>query len=350
MNDRLHDDLIDGDELPELKDSLYEEDRVTKVFNRLQEIRSRYPLKLTREECLAMKYSDYDRKVYYGDSKEEGKYEVVEDPHKGLWNSRVEDAVMAGNPCPACKGSRTHPIVYRGTATNFYFRENYSCKCVDAIDFQKMVNERLPRSLRRFSLENLAPSPHSKLPLDRQKKEMEFLRKHPDDSYFFLGKPGTSKSTFSAALFRHALRKHFRRLRDVCNATECLWYVDWNRFLDAEVAYTTSNDKEGIERLVTARAIERAEKAGYRPVLLIEEVDKRSMTAFAANALFTLLKCMDDCEGQLIVTTNRSMQEFHDFFLESDIHQVRVDGDAIIRRLTDQYKINVRDYHKEERQ
>jgi hypothetical protein len=197
------DDFSYEDDVPELKDNLYE-DSLTRVSNRLQEIRSRYPLKLTREECLAMKYSDYDRKVYYGDSKQDGKYEVVEDPQKGLWDSRTEEAVTAGNPCPVCKGTQAHPIVYRGTTTNFYFLETYACRCVDLVRFQEMVDRRLPKSLRRFTLENLSPSPHSKLPLDTQKKEIAFLRENPEGSYFFLGKPGTSKSTFAAALFRHA--------------------------------------------------------------------------------------------------------------------------------------------------
>jgi len=204
----------------------------------------------------------------------------------------------------------------------------------------RLVKEKLPENLRDFNINTLAPSPKSRLSPPLQEQELAFLKAHIGESFFFLGPPGTSKSVFSAVLFRAALWRDCLYRRG-----GCLWRVDGNHLFETEVAYAMADDKSSVMRDITSDEIYSAKRRGYRPVLLLEEIDKRKMTEFAANTLFRLVNAMDECNGQLILTTNLTEQGFRNLFLNSDIEQVRVDGGALLRRLLDNGKINVRDYH-----
>jgi len=352
MSDAI-DLLEDGlDDVEDLRDPRYEEDRLERIAKRIRELRSRYPLKLTKDECMALKAGDRDTWMFYRrESDQDGKYEVAEDPANALapWDTEARRAVLEGRPCPRCKDTKSVTLLCRGTVTNFYFLRTFGCECIGFRDFQKMLAKRLPERLCKFSLSSLSWSDKSSLSRARQEKEIAFLRAHPDDSYFFLGKPGTSKTTYSAALYIHALWTAFRK-PDPTNsqyALKYLWRVDGNHLFDSEVAYAMADDKESVQRDVTVDQILWPRKNDHRPVLVLEEIDKRKMTEFAANVLFRLVDAMDECGGQLIVTTNRTMQGFRDMFLKSDVEQVRVTGEALLRRLTDPDRINVRNYHKE---
>ena len=151
----------------------------------------------------------------------------------------------------------------------------------------------------------------SRLTPDRQRAEIKFLNEHPNDGYFFLGEPGTSKSVFSAALYRRALARN-QEWED--KRVRTCFYIDFNAFLETEVAYSMANDKDEVERLVTPGLIRRCMNYA-RPTLCIEELDKRRITEFAAAQLFAILKALDDAQGQLIMTTNQTLDGFKAMFL-----------------------------------
>jgi len=343
------------------------ENPLEKALKRITELRSRYPLSLTKEECLALEKGDRNTwKFYLEDTMRDGKYQVVENPAAAKWDADARRAVSVGQPCPACgghggtesralySGDRSMggiEVVCRGIETNFYFTQRMTCWCVDFKDFRELVEKKLPERLRGFNLDTLTASPKSALDSAAQEKELAFIRQHPDDSYFFLGKPGTSKTTYATALYRAALFKAFKKPDAYGGrmhyATKCIWRVNGNRLFEQEVAYATADDKSSVERDITVEDIIRAKRNGHRPTLLLEEIDKRKMTEFAANVLFRLIDAMDETGGQIIVTTNRTMKGFMDMFAESEVEAVRITGEALVRRLTEPDKIHVRDYHNE---
>ena len=305
-----------------------------------------YPLTLTMDECLKMQFDPGRRKEWDGHrnhTMQDHEAVAVAVGEGKKWNHEVMQGVLAGAQCPVCLDKGYRSEVRRGRKTNFYFLEGVRCWCKEARFFQALAEEKLPRILQNFTIPTLRPSPKSNLPIPVQEREIKFLKAHADESFFFLGPPGTSKSVYAAALFRRAMRRNREYLWED-RKTACLWRVDGNHLFESEVAYATCDDKENFKRDITVEMIEGARRGGVRPVLVLEEIDKRKMTEFAALTLFRLVNAMDECEGQLILTSNLTMQGFRDMFLKSDIDKVRVDGAALLRRLTDPDKINVRDY------
>ena len=325
-------------------------ERMMSILEMQKRARASYPLALSREECLGMDTRSGPGKIYLEDSIETG-FDPVDDPRTeeakaGLarafaqWRregkgSREWYDDWACSLCRACERART----WKGRKTGFYFHPQYvlECPCRKMWRMDKQLREKLPPSLRNHSINSLKPSPDSNLPAARQEKEIAFLKEHRTEGFFFLGPPGTSKSTFAAALFKEAL------WRDVNGKYGgFLWRVDGSRLLEQEQAWALANDKSEVRRDVTVEDIERARKRGFRPVLLLEEMDKRRMTEFAVNIFFRLVNAMDECEGQLILTTNLTMGGFRDLFLKSGVEAVQVTGEALLRRVL---KANVRDYH-----
>ena len=316
-----------------------------------------YPLSLTREECLRLGWSRYrgtqdpKGKRYKEDSLKS--FEVVEDPIEEFRGGRMREfwaAADGDRTCLVCHGRQEYDIVYRGIETNFFWRKTCQCLCETRRMYRRMLAfYGVPLSLRKVNIGDLSPSPKSCLSIGFQEKEIAFLRKHSSESFFFLGPPGSSKTTFSAALFNLAVW----RSCSLHNGDK-FWRVDGNHLFETEVAYATANDKESVQRDITPDEIRRARrKGGYGqnpgfPVLLLEEIDKRKMTEFSANILFRLIDAMVESEGQLFLTTNLTEKGFRRMFLDSDIEAVRVTGGAIIRRLFENEKINVRDYHGKE--
>jgi len=319
-----------------------EPDRVMEAWKRMEASRPKYPLSLTKEECLKMGSQVACKGYrYFRDSFRDGEYELAEDPGKEAWDRDGMKAFMEGRPCPVCRGSYEKWVVYRGTKTNFFFRYTTKCKCAYLRWMRRMLDRKLPPSLRHHNLNLLRPSPLSRLTVPFQEREIEFLKQHWYESFFFLGPPGSSKSTFAAALFRAALWWDCHH-----GMGGFLWRIDGNHLFESEVEYATADDKSSVTRDITVDDIYRARRRGFTPVLVLEEIDKRRMTEFAANVLFRLVNAMDECHGQLIITTNLTRQGFKDLFMESDVEAVRVDGGALLRRIVD--NMNVRDYHQEE--
>jgi DNA replication protein DnaC len=303
-------------------------------------LKSRYPLSMTPEECLGLEYRGPDdyrlASQYFNDSYRDGEYTLYEDPGRGR-SGEVLEAFKAGRTCPVCRGDWFYKAVYRGTKTNFFFPLARTCMCSRYKWMKEKVDSKLPPALRQHKLDLLKPSELSRLPLSRQAEEIGFMKAHRDESFFFLGPPGSSKSTFAAALFRAAIWRDALR-----GMGGFQWRVDGNHLFETEVAYAMADDKQSARRDVTVEDIVLASRKKFRPVLLLEEIDKRKMTEFAANVLFRLANALDEAGGQLILTTNLSKQGFRDMFLKSDIDAVRVDGAAILRRVFE--KANVRDY------
>jgi DNA replication protein DnaC len=338
--------MTENRELPELDDETIfaEDDPLELAAKNWRPPENPYPMTLSMGECLERqrsRYPNWDYHIWVSCKDAE----VVSQQGKELWTPEaMNSTVHAGGKCPVCDGTKERTEICRGRVTNICFQQKTPCWCEEARFFDRLLGEKLPRILRNFTLKHIKPSPKSNLSHAIQEREIEFLKAHPDESFFFLGPPGTSKSVYAAALFRRALARNHKYLWHG-GKVECCWRVDGNHLFESEVAYALADDKENFKRDITVEMIQTATREGLRPVLLLEEIEKRRMTEYAALTLFRLVNAMDECEGQIILTSNLSLPDFRDMFLKSDIDKVRVDGAALLRRLTDPDKVNVRDYY-----
>lgn len=255
----------------------------------------------------------------------------------------AKDRMMEGlHSCPLCQGNNyLAQFCYKAKdgKEQVCYGGEMKCPCVGYRNLRRAVEFRIPRSLQGFSFNNLQPSPKSRLSPDQQEAEIAFLKAHPYDSYLFCGPPGTSKSVYATCLFRNVMAQ--RSSDRLTNE----WYVDFGRFCDIETEYSTAQDKSDIQRIVTAEEIEkRTRKDRKAPVMVLEELDKHKISEFISGKLFSIIRTMDDCEGQMIVTSNRTLEGLTEVFSKSPFEQVRVTGEAIMRRIADPKRVHIRDY------
>jgi DNA replication protein DnaC len=301
-----------------------------------------YPLTLSREECLRLSKGGpywHGRGAEY--SKDTGTdYELVEQVNADLWNDEVEQSVLSGESCPVCRGGEYREFIYRGTKTNFYFCRTDRCYCVIYKKFDRML-QKIPLRFRGLSLKTLAPCTESLLLPDIQAEEIAFLKAHYNESFTFLGPPGTSKSTYASVILRAAMRQAAKK--DYGETS--IWRIDGGHFLESEVAFScaTFEAKETFVHDITVDEINKAARRGLRPVVLIEEIDKRRPTDFNTDLLGRVVNSLYENKGQLIVTSNLCRQDLNDFYLKAKDKQVRVAGGALLRRLLSP-EVNVRDY------
>lgn len=116
---------------------------------------------------------------------------------------------------------------------------------------------------------------------------------------------------------------------------ECVWRVSAKTLLDEFVAESISKEAENgkpIEPRVNRNKIIRATKAGYRPCLFLEEIDKVRYSAFKVNALFEVIDAIYENNGQLVLNTNLPLGKFAIVFGDES-------GPALARRITEVCKV-----------
>jgi ATPase family associated with various cellular activities (AAA) len=271
------------------------------------------------------------------------------------WSMALMAAVYSGElpTCPGCNNTRYVPTIQKGAVTGLILRSNEQCQCVPYRFIQNVIDETIPRGYRLVDLWTLQPSRLSQLPLHTQADEIEMLRHHHEDNYLFLGPAGTSKTTFSIALYREAMKRNklhimsagFRGVPPRCR-TQFVWRINGEELFTQNQAYKTTmtSEKPAPPPDVTVERIQRAARAGIRPVIILEEIDKTRLTEPRMNLLFALFDAIDGAKGQIVLTTNRDMDRFIAMFTESEIETVRVSAEPFLRRLFK--NCNIRNYYE----
>ena len=211
--------------------------------------------------------------------------------------------------------------------TRYY--EEGRCECELYRTFWRKFCKAVPAHDRHINLGHLAWSDKSKLPRHVQEKVIRDVKANPDASYAFFGPAGTSKSTYAVALFSDVLLKH---VQDTCKIpiwnvrdkmiSDCVWRVSAKTVLEQFVAEATGDGHPIVNRA----AIAQARRAGYKPRLFIEEIDKVKYTDFKVNAIFELIDAIYENDGQLVFNTNLPLPKFGALFGDEV-------GPAIVRRV-----------------
>lgn len=239
-------------------------------------------------------------------------------------------------------------VVQRLSTTGEYRTSASQCRCQPLIRFKadRYIKRILPGRYQRNNLWTLQPSPASKMSLQRQAKVLEFLRKNPDDGYFFLGAPGTSKTTFSTALVRRAIDRDWQtKILDsqgfpaIYKTTFWIHYVNWDSYIQYLLDYQNHPDEAPAPAL-TPRLIRENAAKGHISCIAIEEIDKSRLTEFKANKLFDLVCAIDETKSQLIITTNHKSEEsFQTWLYRTDNEAVNIACEPIWRRIVDNCKV-----------
>jgi hypothetical protein len=174
-------------------------------------------------------------------------------------------------------------------------------------------------------LATMKPYEGSPLPLDKQRLVIDAVRSRITEGWAFFGLPGVGKTTLANGLFHQAV---MCRLLD---EKERGWYLPaslWrmtargicqqaqDRLIHANdsaenFCYDPTEMARTQRRIISPERIERARNAGLTPHLFIEEWDKiGNVTDTRRDTLFDILDCMYRVEGQLVVTSNLTWDEF----------------------------------------
>jgi hypothetical protein len=289
---------------------------------------------LTFEESMALR-SNAKTFLQWNDLHvHEHNYRPVERVVHALWTPETASAVANGQPCPTCRDKGKLLIKMQGDYVWDTVKE--PCYCLTYKFVNEVMATLLPPLLRTWGFHNLKPSYDSTLSMARQKAELKALPEQVDDGHIFYGPPGTSKSTYCAALIRANIWKrleYFMRPDYCARPLSAIIILDGFRLFQQEQDYATADDKSKLKRDITPEKIDFICSKGVRPLIVLEELDKRKITEFAANVLFKLMDKLDQVRAQLIITTNLAPQAFRDLFLKSDIGSVRVAGEALLRRV-----------------
>lgn len=188
---------------------------------------------------------------------------------------------------------------------NGHYRSVKPCTCLIERDRRQRI-ERIGRRDRWATLARLqACADPSRLfiPADLQAQVIAQLRHRPDDSYAFFGPSGAAKTTYLAALYRHAVETQRRG----CFYVQMVDLVRGMRDVElgnCEAAY------------LTREAIRDAADNGLRPRVFLDEFDKVNQSDFTRNAVHALIDELyriggsDSSGAQLVIATNLDRREF----------------------------------------
>ncbi len=219
--------------------------------------------------------------------------------------------------CEVCKGTgRTdyHPV--EGSVAVLDVR----CDNCDVREPLRLVArlwwENVPPAYRFATLSGLQPSEKSILPLERQARILDNLRKEPDIGYSFFGPPRTGKTVWTTALYGRALWRHILAVPPEYQKYFPILRISAKQMLDEHTAFATGNYADEWERMFAQPTV-RAEKIarirqqqGQVPRLFLEEIDKIAETDSRRNNLFEILDALKNNEGQLVLNSNLTPQEF----------------------------------------
>lgn len=190
--------------------------------------------------------------------------------------------------------------------------------------FRKIWHEGTPEEYRFARLWTLEPSEKSALAPERQQKVIELIKGAPDSGYFFLGPPGIGKTVWTAALYRHALNVHLAKGDAAPYGTRRyfpVWRITTKRMLDEHTEYALHQaDMDELDRRCNMPTVTPEKIAHVRnhqkiaPKLFLEEIDKTKETEARRANLFAVLDAMMAHQGQLVLNSNLTPEEFAERF------------------------------------
>jgi hypothetical protein len=181
------------------------------------------------------------------------------------------------------------------------------------------------------------------------------LRANQDSGWAFFAPAGYSKTTCSYALWKNAVFANLRKLWEL-DPTRCeLWSSEfiphpnggynqrgpnklrvprifvWRKSVPdlLQQHFDRMNMGEGEDATfvpkpdISVENIEKAVRAGMKPRVFLEEIDKIKPSEYAINQLFRIFDALDRHKGQIVLDTNFSKEQFKNVFGEMITRRVK---------------------------
>ncbi len=221
-------------------------------------------------------------------------------------------------PCPLCaEGVCYYWLDHKGTTTGVVWPLRHPCECLALKWFWKRWIVVPAHDRAVANLATLAPTSRvaHRVSIDRQAKIIEWIKAKPSASCVFSGPAGSSKTTWAIAMYREMLwqdANFYRFNQDLHLRDEAVWHLSAAELFRQHHLSATSRDAP--EPDVTLRRILKLASKPWadrrKPRLFLEEIDKVSLTDFKRNVLFELVDAIYGAEGQIVITSNMSREEF----------------------------------------
>ena len=206
---------------------------------------------------------------------------------------------LSSDTCQRCGGTGYEPIEQHGV------RVVNECECQIERDIKCKLAKIAPRD-RWARIETLEPCFDTSkcfAPVELQRRVIRLLEQEPDGSYAFFGATGTGKTTYLAALYRHAVESQRRG----CFYTRMADLVRELRDIECGREITPYLSREILRHTI---------ELGLKPRVFLDECDKLKPTEFSVHALHEIFdEIYRLCEQhspavQLVVATNLNRDEF----------------------------------------
>lgn len=224
------------------------------------------------------------------------------------------ESIREGKPCPVCSGMDASREIYvpcRGLDQGIEVRRKFNCVCQKPRRIYWFLGESIPKIYRETHIDSVSPKDGLRISTDRQREIITSLRERPDDSYLLMGPSGSGKTHLMVGLCRRAIEEHVDS-GSMHLISECIWYINASVLLDDHVRYATSKEDYPEPPRLTVRKVEAAARAGLRPCLFLDELDKVKGTEFKLSQLCSIIDSIYVAGGQIVATSNKTPEEMID--------------------------------------
>lgn len=207
--------------------------------------------------------------------------------------------------CPRCYGSGMEVVEGKGARR---------CECRrPAIVAARLA--KIPPRYRGVTLDTLAARPDIH---PGQSAAVEYMKAHPEDSYFFCGTPGTGKTHKFWALYERAAQ-NLDRVLVACSMLQLI-----NQYREA--FRPRNGDEPAPEVAVRPNDLM---NPSVRYSLFLDDIDKPKISEYVAEQIHALLDAAYNNNHQIVVTTNLAPGDLDAHFRKADERY----GGAIVRRI-----------------
>ena len=207
--------------------------------------------------------------------------------------------------CPLCLGSREANTLGYGVKTGLRVLQTVPCECSTHHSFWARCDEVLPLAFRDATLKSRPRTPG-------QAQAFSQMSEKPLDSYYLWSREGKRGKSYAACalvrklLWWETLAAEGRALPEGGTPLR-VFYVEVSEWIQEYVAWARRRDDHQETKMpLLPETIRRWSGRGFRPVLVLSELDHFAPTETRCENMRALVNATFEAKGQIIATANSS--------------------------------------------